>query len=177
MPTFAKSTSAGESPNPPRMVSALAPLARMAKTAAAQIARSKLLMRASSNTNAHKCVRFGALRRLFALRFPPESNLPSITGPRHVRLTHRPTHKCGMFFSVLTNPKMVNSMLLKYPSHRVALWMNTDGICRARTLATLAEQRANGAAREPRGGRGRDMTCTPPGQPVSGLLRSLARGT
>lgn len=70
---------AGTPPDPSTPVSALAPLAQIAKIAAAQIARIRLLIRASSYTNAHKCVRFGALRRHLALRFPTEGMPPTFS--------------------------------------------------------------------------------------------------
>lgn len=62
--------SAEELPNPSKPDSALAPLAKIANKAAAQIAKIKLLIRASSNTNAEHYVCLGTLWCLFAPRFP-----------------------------------------------------------------------------------------------------------
>lgn len=141
-------TMAGGPQDPSKVISALAPLARMAKMAAAQIARSRLLIRASSNTNAHNCVCSSALRRLVALRFPPEGicRHSPVRGMFASRIG--PPTNAAYFDSVLTNPKTVNSMLLKHPSHRTALWMNLARMERERTSQTLARNCPNRVATE-----------------------------
>ena len=87
------------------------------------------------NTNAHNCVRLGALRRLFALRSHPRAfcRHSPVRGMFASRIG--PPTNAAYFDSVLTNLKVVNSMLLKYRSHHTDLWMTSDLFNREKNLA------------------------------------------
>lgn len=99
------------------------PLAQIANTAATHIARMRLLIRASSNRNAHTRVRRRSLAPVLPFWVPTQGicRHSPVRGMFASRIG--PPTNAAYFGSVLTRGKSVKSKGLKYASHRTALWM------------------------------------------------------